>query len=88
MRGNGLALAVRVRRQKDEVRRGGELLQLGDDFFFAGDDDVIGLEPVRGIHTQRALGQILHMAERSLDREALAQIFLDGLRLGRRFDND
>ena len=40
------------------------------------------------IDTQRALGQILHVAERGFDREALAQIFLDGLRLGRRFDND
>ena len=56
MRGDGLAFAVRVRRQKDEVGSGGKLLELGDNFFFAGDDDVIGLEVVRRIYTESALG--------------------------------
>ena len=88
MGGDGLAFAVRIRRQIDGVRRGRQLFQLGDNFLFAGDDDVIRLEVVRDIDAQSALGQILHVAERSFDREALAQIFLDGLRLGRRFDND
>ena len=85
---NGLAFAVRVRRQIDGVGGGRQLLQLGHNLFFAGDDDVIRLEAVGDIDTQSALGQILHVAERSLDGEALTQIFLDGLRLGRRFDND
>ena len=88
MSGDGLAFAVRVRREIDGVGRGRQLLQLGHNFFFAGDDDVVGLEIVLNVHTQSALGQILHVPERGLDREALAQIFLDGLRLGRRFDND
>src|ERR1700686_2475853 len=85
---NRLALAIRVRRQIDRVRRGRQLFQLGHNFLFAGDDDVVRLEVVLDIHTQCALGQILHVAERGLDREALPQILLDGLRLGRRFDND
>ena len=88
MGGNGLAFAVRVRRQIDGVGRGRQLFQLGDNLLFAGDDDVIRLEAVRDIDAQSALGQIFHVAERGFDREALAQIFLDGLRLGRRFDND
>ena len=88
MGGNGFAFAVRVRRQVNGVGRGCQLLQLGDNLFFAGDDDVIGLEVVLDIDAQRALGQIFHVAERGFDREALTQIFLDGLRLGRRFDND
>ena len=88
MRGDSFALAVRVRGEIDRIRRQRQLFQLGDNFFFAGDDDVIRLEPVGDIHTQRALGQIFDMTERSLDREALAQIFLDGFRLSCRFDND
>ncbi len=88
MRRNGLAFAVRVRRQIDRVHRTGQLLQLGQNFFFPGDYDVVGLEVVACVHTERALGQILHVAERGLDSKSLSQIFLDGLRLGRRFDND
>ena len=88
MRGDGFAFAVRVRRQIDRIRRRGQLFQLGDNLFFAGDDDVIRLEIIINVHTQRALGQILDMPQRRLDREPLTQIFLDGLRLGRRFDND
>ena len=88
MEGNGLALAVRVRRQIDRIRRGCQFFQPGHNFFFARNDDVIRLEIVLDIHTQSALGQILHMAERCLNRKARTQIFLDGLRLRRRFDND
>ena len=88
MGGDGFALAVRVRRQKDEIGRGRQLLQLGHNLLFAGDDDVIRLEVVRGVDAQRALGQILDVAERGLDGVALTQIFLDGFRLGGRFDDD
>ncbi len=72
----------------DRIHRPRQLLQLGQNFFFAGDDDVIGLEVVAGVHAQSALGQIFHVAERGLDGKSLSQIFLDGLRLRRRFDND
>ena len=88
MGGDGFAFAVRVRRQVDGVRGRGQLLQLGENFFFAGDDDVLGLEVVCDIDAESALGQILHVAERGFDREAFTQIFLDGLRLGGRFDDD
>src|SRR5215470_17449241 len=88
MRGDGLAFAVRIRRQINVVGRERQLLQLGQDLFFTRDDDVFGFEFVVDIDTEIALGQIFHMAERSFDRESLAQIFLDGFRLGGRFDDD
>ena len=45
-----------------------QLLQLGENFFFAGNDDVVGLEIVVDIDAERALGQIFDVAERGLDR--------------------
>src|SRR5205823_13531763 len=66
------------------IRREGQLLQLGDNFLFAGDDDVFGFEVIVDVDAQGALGQIFDMAEGSLDCVALSQIFFDGLRLGRR----
>ena len=67
VRSNGLAFAVWVRREIDRVRRLRQLLQLGDDLFLAGDDDVLGREVVVQIDAQRLLGQILNVAERGLD---------------------
>ena len=67
VRSNGLAFAVRVRRQIDRVRRLRQLFQLGDDLFLARDDDVLGREVVVQIDAQRLLGQILDVAERGLD---------------------
>src|SRR5712692_811158 len=40
MRSDGLAFAIRVGRQLNGIRGIGQLLQLGDDFLFAGNDDV------------------------------------------------
>ena len=88
MRCDGLAFAVRVRRQIDRIHRSRQLFQLGQNFFFARDDDVVGLKLLARVHAQSALRQILHVAERGLDSKSLSQIFLDGLRLSRRFDND
>ena len=65
-----------------------QLLQPGDNFLFAGNDDVFRFEVIVDVDSERALRQILHVAERSFDSEALAQIFLDGLRLGRRLDDN
>ena len=42
--GDGFAFAVRVRRQEDFVCLGGQLLELVDDFLFAGRDHQLGLE--------------------------------------------
>ena len=86
--GDGFAFAVRVRRQIDVVRGQGQLLQLGENFLLAGNDDVFRLEIVVDIDAQRALGQVFHVAKRCFDNEAFAQILLNGLRLGGRFDND
>src|ERR1700720_3041888 len=86
--GDGLAFAVRVRRQIDMIRGQGQLLQLGQDLFFTRNDDVFSLEIIVGIDTKSALRQILHVAERCFDRVALAQILLNGLRLGWRLDDN
>ena len=88
MPGDGFAFAVRVRREIDAVGGQGQLLQLGKNFFLAGDNDVFRFEFVVDVDAQSALGQILNVPERSLDDEALAQILLDGLRLGWRLDDD
>ena len=88
MGGNRFALAVRVRRQIDRIRRRCQLLQLGNDFLFARNNHVIGLEVVRDIYTERALGQVPHVPERGLDGESLTQIFLDRFRLGWGLDDD
>ena len=88
MRGDRFSFAIRVRRQVDGVHADGQLLQPRDDLFFTGNDDVFGLEIVVDIDAEGALGQILDMPERGLDRIAFAQILFDGLRLSRRFDDD
>ncbi len=88
VRSDGLAFAVRIRRQINRIHPGRYLLQLGQHLFFTGDNHVLRFELVVGIHAQSALGQIFHVAERGLDGKSLSQIFLDGFRLRRRFDND
>jgi len=40
------------------------------------------------VDAQSALRQVFHVAQRGLDRVSLAQIFLDGFRLGGRFNDD
>ncbi len=86
--GNGLALAVGIRRQVDGVRRLGQLLQLGDDFFLAGNDDVLGGEVVVQVDAERLLGQVFDVPERGFHVVARAEIFLDRLRLSGRLDDD
>src|ERR1051326_6464489 len=78
MGGDGLALTIRVGREIDGIGRRSQLLQFGNYFFFAWDDNVICLEIVRGVHTESALGQIFDMPERGFDGEALTKILLDG----------
>ncbi len=88
MRSNGFAFAVGIGSEIDGVDAEGQLLQLGQNFLFAGNDDVLSAEVVVDVHTQSALGQIFHVAVRGLDGEVLAQILLNGFRLSGRFDND
>src|SRR5256886_4220792 len=59
-----------------------QLVQPGDDFLLARNDDVISFEIVVYVDAQSAFGQIFDVAERRLDRVALSQIFLHCLRLG------
>src|SRR5215469_15746573 len=70
VRSNGLALAVRVRRKVNRIRRGGQLLQLGDNLFFAGDDDVVRLKIVADVHTQSALGQVFDVPQGGFDGDS------------------
>src|SRR5438477_11276608 len=88
MRRDRLAFAVRVRSQVDGVGVLGHFLQLGQDLFFAWNDDVIRFKIIIYIDTQFAFGQIFDVAQRSLDFVALAQVFLDGIRLVWLFDDD
>ncbi len=88
MGGNGLTFAVRVRRQINGGRGFGHLLQFGQDFFLARNNDVFRAEIALNIHAQLALGQIFHMSQGSLDLIVGPQVFIDGFRLGRRFNDD
>src|SRR6185437_5010151 len=88
VRSDSFAFPVRVRREINRFRRICQLLQLDQNLFFSGDDDVFGIEFIFDVDAQRALGQVLHVPKRSLHGEALSQIFLYGLRLGWRFDDD
>ena len=67
MRGDRFAFAVRVRRQVDSVGALRQLLQLGEHFFFARNDDVFGREVVLDVDAKRLLGQIFNVAERGFD---------------------
>ena len=88
MSGDGFAFAIGIGREVDVVGRERQLLQLGENLFFSGNDDVLGFEIIFEIDTEAALGQVFHVAVRSIDRESLAQILLDSFRLSGRFDND
>ena len=56
-----------------------------DELLLAFDDFVVRLEAVLDIHREILLGKIFDMTERSFDDVLLAQVFVDGLRLCRRF---
>ncbi len=88
MGGDSFAFAIRIRRKVDVVGRKRQFLQLGQDLLLSRNDDVFGFEIAFDVDPQAALGQVFHVAVRSIDRESLAQIFLDSFRLSRRFDND
>ncbi len=87
MRRNGLAFAVRVRRQVDIVHAQRYFLELGENFLFAGNHHIFGFEVILDVHPKRAFGQILNVPQRSLNLEALPEILLNSFRLRRRFDD-
>ena len=87
--GNGFAFAVRVRREKYFVGLGRGLLQLRNNFFLARRHDQRRLEgAMLKLHADVVFGQVHNVPDRSQHLEALAQIFFNRLRLGRRLDDN
>ena len=82
---DGFAFAIRVGCEIDVFDALGGLFQLADELFLAFDDFVARFEAVLDIHRQVLLGKIFDMTEGSFDNELLAQVFVDGFRLCRRF---
>src|SRR4029453_7473401 len=82
------SLAVRVGGDEDRLGVLGGVLELLQDLLAAGDYLIRGLEAVLDVDAKLALGQIADMAHRGDDLVVPAQIFIDGLRLGRRFDHN
>ena len=86
--GDGLSLAVLIGSQPDELRLVGGFLELGDHFLLVGRHHILGREAVRHVDAELLVLQVPDVSETGLDREFLPQIFLNGLRLGRRFHDD
>src|SRR5579862_298831 len=82
-----LSFAVRIGSQINVIcfaRRG---LQFTDQFFLGGNGDVSGFKILFQVNAQVFLGQIHHVAHTGLDDVLRPQIFIDGFRLGGRFDD-
>ena len=69
-----------------DVLRG--VLQFLEHLLAARDDFVRRLEAIVDVHAELALGQIADVAHRRDDFVIAPEIFVDGLRLGRRFHHD
>ena len=80
---DGLSLAVWVGGQVNGVAVLGRLLQVPDDVLLALDGPVIGFKVVVHVHAQLAFGQVPQMSHTGLHLIRGAQIFADGLGLGR-----
>ena len=85
---DSLALAVGVARQIDGVSSRGGFLQVGDDLGLAGADLIGRRETVLDVYAQLLLGQVHHMPVGSLHGIVSPEIFIDGLRLRGRFDDN
>ena len=88
MSGYGFPLTVGVGGEIDGIGRLRQLLQPGNDLLLAGNDHVLGRKIIVEIDPERLLGQVLDVSERGFDVVARAEIFLDRLRFGGRFDDD
>jgi hypothetical protein len=82
---DGFAFAIRIGREVHTFHLLGGVFQLRDKFLLAFDYLVMRLEIRFHIHREVAFREIFNMTERSLHYELLAQVFVDGLRLRRRF---
>ena len=87
MPGDCLAFPVRVRRDEDFARILGRALQLRDRFFLSRNWNQLRLEAL-DVDAELLLGQIHDVANGRANAIAAAEVFADGLRLGRRFDDD
>ena len=88
MPGDRFTFAIRIGGQIDILFALGGFFQIVDDFFLAENDREVGREIFFDIDAELALGQIDQMAHRRFNLKIPAQIFLQGLGLGRRFDDD
>ena len=68
---------IRVRSQKDALRRFGCRAEFLDDLFFSGNEFVGRLEIMIDIDAELAFRQILDVAKRGLHDEFLAEIFIN-----------
>ena len=80
---DGLSLAVWVGGQVNGVAVLGCLLQVPDNVLLALDGPVIGFKVVVHVHAQLAFGQVPQMSHTGLHLIRGAQVFADGLGLGR-----
>ncbi len=86
--GNRLPFAVRVGGQVDGIRLGRLLLE-GCEDVFAVLQRLVGRHPALvDIDAEALVRQIAHMPLAGRDFELGAQVFVNGLRLGRRFHDD
>ena len=88
VRADRFAFTVRVGGQIDRLGLLRRFLESLHDVRLLGTDFVRWLEAALDIDAQFFLGQVHHVAVRRLDRVIAAEIFVDRLRLGRRFDDD
>src|SRR4029450_7738525 len=96
-----LAFPVLVRREEGLVGVGEPPLQVGDDLLLSRIDDVIRLEVLRDVDTERAeplplglggvpraIREVANVTDARSDRVVAPEVALDGARLRRRLDDD
>ena len=88
MPADGLALTVRVSGKVDLIGLFGLALQFLDELFLALDVDILRGIVMIHIDAQLAGGQVADVAHAGGDLVAIAQIFPNGLRLGRRLHDN
>ena len=86
--GNGLPFPVLIGSEPDDAGLRGGLLEFGHHLALVGGNDVFGFEPRSHVHAEAFFLQVPDMSETRFNRISFPQIILDGVRLGRRLDND
>jgi len=88
MPADGFSFAVGVGGDVDGIESAGRRLEGPDDLFLAWNQFLGRLESVVQVHSQLLLGKIPHVSHGSFDTEVLAEVAVDGPRLGGGLDND